>query len=121
MRLGVGNAMRRPIARAASTREIGFGVETEGAKKVVSASKSRCAVEARRQELAACLFNAESGLLYAPTMYRRSIYKHVPDRVLGQRHQFIENRPTPAQPNSTIGQVDAIDLLNRSAEMAHAD
>src|SRR5262249_32795652 len=40
-------------------------------------------------------FNPETGLLYANTMHRSSIYKHLPikERIVGQRYQFIENRP----------------------------
>jgi len=55
----------------------------------------------------------KTGLLYAPTMHRGGIYKHLPikDRVVGQRYQFIENRPIPAAPDSAIGHVDAIDPL----------
>jgi hypothetical protein len=43
-------------------------------------------------------FNPETGLLYAPTMHRGGLYKHLPvkDHVVGQRFQFIENRPTPS-------------------------
>ena len=49
-------------------------------------------------------FNPETGLLYAPTMHRGGIYKHLPikDRVVGQRYQFIENRPTPAAPPEAV-------------------
>lgn len=58
-------------------------------------------------------YNPETGLLYANTMHRGGIYKHLETKpyVAGQRYQFIENRPTPVQPGEAIGHVDAIDPL----------
>ena len=42
-------------------------------------------------------FNPETGLLYANTMHRGGIYRHVETKphVSGQRYQFIENKPAP--------------------------
>ena len=58
-------------------------------------------------------FNPETGLLYAPTMHRGGFYKHLPvkDHVVGQRFQFIENRPTPVKPGDAIGHIEALDPL----------
>jgi alcohol dehydrogenase (cytochrome c) len=58
-------------------------------------------------------FNPETGLLYANTMHRSSLYKHMPikDHVVGQRYQFIENRPGPIADGEAIGHVDAVDPL----------
>jgi alcohol dehydrogenase (cytochrome c) len=58
-------------------------------------------------------YNPETGLLYANTMHRGGIYKHLETKpyAAGQRYQFIENRPTPIQPGEAIGHVDAIDPL----------
>ena len=58
-------------------------------------------------------FSPETGLLYANTMHRGGLYKHLPvkPRVVGQRYQFIENRPAPAAPGEAIAHVDAIDPL----------
>ena len=58
-------------------------------------------------------FNPETGLLYAPTMHRGGFYKHLPvkDHVVGQRFQFIENRPTPVKPGDAAGHIEALDPL----------
>ena len=58
-------------------------------------------------------FSPETGLLYASTMHRGGIYKHLPvkEHVAGQRYQFIENRPLPVVPGTAIAHVDAIDPL----------
>jgi len=95
-------------------KETGRPVETEVAKKVRAGEEVEMWPSTRGgKNWPHASFNPETGLLYAPTMHRGGIYKHLPvkDRVPGQRYQFIENRPTPAQPNSAIGHVDAIDPL----------
>ncbi|MFL5104675.1 MAG: PQQ-dependent dehydrogenase, methanol/ethanol family, partial [Xanthobacteraceae bacterium] len=58
-------------------------------------------------------FNPETGLLYANTMHRGGIYKHLPtkERIVGQRYQFIENRPAPVAAGEAIAHVDAIEPL----------
>ena len=45
-------------------------------------------------------FNPETGLLYANTMHRGGIYRHIETKphVSGQRYQFIENKPAPIDP-----------------------
>src|SRR5262245_62283945 len=46
-------------------------------------------------------------------MHRAGIYKHLPIKefVVGQRYQFIENRPAPIAAGEAIGHVEAIDPL----------
>jgi alcohol dehydrogenase (cytochrome c) len=58
-------------------------------------------------------FNPETGLLYANTMHRGGIYRHVETKphVSGQRYQFIENKPTPVAEGAAIAHVDAIEPL----------
>jgi alcohol dehydrogenase (cytochrome c) len=58
-------------------------------------------------------FNPETGLLYANTMHRGGIYRHIETKphVSGQRYQFIENKPTPIEPGAAIAHVDAIEPL----------
>ena len=58
-------------------------------------------------------FNPETGLVYAPTMHRGGIYKHLPvkEHVTGQRYQFIENRQAPVALGTAIAHVEAIDPL----------
>jgi alcohol dehydrogenase (cytochrome c) len=58
-------------------------------------------------------FNPETGLLYANTMHRGGIYRHVETKphMAGQRYQFIENKPTPVEPGTAIGHVEAIEPL----------
>jgi alcohol dehydrogenase (cytochrome c) len=58
-------------------------------------------------------FNPETGLLYANTMHRGGIYRHVETKphVSGQRYQFIENKPTPVAEGTPIAHVDAIEPL----------
>jgi len=56
-------------------------------------------------------FKPETGFLYAPTMHRGGVYKHLPvkEHVVGQRYQFIENRPAPVAPGTAIAHVEAMD------------
>jgi alcohol dehydrogenase (cytochrome c) len=58
-------------------------------------------------------YNPDTGLIYANTMHRGSLYKHLPTKphVLGQRYQFIENRQAPVGPDGAVGHVDAIEPL----------
>ncbi len=59
-------------------------------------------------------FNPETGLLYANTMHRGGIYRHIETKpyVVGQRYQFIENKPAPiSPPGAAIAHVDAIEPL----------
>jgi alcohol dehydrogenase (cytochrome c) len=58
-------------------------------------------------------FNPETGLLYANTMHRGGLYKHlaIKERIVGQRYQFIENRPAPIAQGEAIAHVDAIEPL----------
>jgi alcohol dehydrogenase (cytochrome c) len=58
-------------------------------------------------------YNPETGLIYANTMHRGGIYKHLPTKphVVGQRYQFIENRPAPVAAGTAIAHVDAIEPL----------
>jgi alcohol dehydrogenase (cytochrome c) len=58
-------------------------------------------------------YNPDTGLIYANTMHRGGIYKHLPTKphVVGQRYQFIENRPAPVAPGTAIAHVDAIEPL----------
>ena len=58
-------------------------------------------------------FNPETGLLYANTMHRGGIYRHVETKPheSGQRYQFIENKPTPVAEGTPIAHVDAIEPL----------
>jgi alcohol dehydrogenase (cytochrome c) len=58
-------------------------------------------------------FNPETGLLYANTMHRGGIYRHVETKphMAGQRYQFIENKPAPAEPGTPIAHVEAIEPL----------
>ena len=58
-------------------------------------------------------FNPETGLLYANTMHRGGIYRHVETKphVSGQRYQFIENKPAPIAQGAAIAHVDAIEPL----------
>ncbi len=58
-------------------------------------------------------FNPETGLLYANTMHRGGIYRHIETKphVSGQRYQFIENKPTPIAEGAAIAHVDAIEPL----------
>jgi alcohol dehydrogenase (cytochrome c) len=67
-------------------------------------------------------FNPETGLVYAPTMHRGGIYKHLPvkEHVVGQRYQFIENRPAPVAPGTAIAPCRGDRSLNRAEEVARA-
>lgn len=59
-------------------------------------------------------FNPETGLLYANTMHRGGIYRHIETKphTVGQRYQFIENKPAPIDPpGAAIAHVDAIEPL----------
>jgi alcohol dehydrogenase (cytochrome c) len=58
-------------------------------------------------------YNPETGLLYANTMHRGGIYRHTETKpyMAGQRYQFIENKPTPAEPGTPIAHVEAIEPL----------
>ena len=59
-------------------------------------------------------FNPETGLLYANTMHRGGIYRHIETKphVSGQRYQFIENKPAPIDRRARpIAHVDAIEPL----------
>jgi alcohol dehydrogenase (cytochrome c) len=58
-------------------------------------------------------FNPETGLLYANTMHRGGIYRHIETKphMAGQRYQFIENKPTPVEPGTPIAHVEAIEPL----------
>ncbi len=58
-------------------------------------------------------FNPETGLLYANTMHRGGIYRHIETKphVSGQRYQFIENKPTSVESGTPIAHVDAIEPL----------
>jgi alcohol dehydrogenase (cytochrome c) len=44
-------------------------------------------------------------------MHRGGVYKHLPvkEHVVGQRYQFIENRPAPVAPGTAIAHVEAMD------------
>src|SRR5262249_37352151 len=59
-------------------------------------------------------FNPQTGLLYANTMHRGGIYKHLPikERIAGQRYQFIENKAAPVADGEAISHVDAIEPLS---------
>ena len=59
-------------------------------------------------------YNPETGLLYANTMHRGGIYRHIETKPhqLGQRYQFIENKPAPIDPpGGPIAHVEAIEPL----------
>jgi alcohol dehydrogenase (cytochrome c) len=58
-------------------------------------------------------FNPQTGLLYANTMHRGGIYRHIEVKpwVAGQRYQFVENRVAPLPPGEALAHMDAIDPL----------
>jgi alcohol dehydrogenase (cytochrome c) len=92
----------------------GRPVETDVAKKVRAGEQVEMWPSTRGgKNWPHAAYNPETGLLYANTMHRGGIYKHLETKpyVAGQRYQFIENRPTPVQPGDAIGHVDAIDPL----------
>src|SRR5215213_6125020 len=92
----------------------GRPVETEVGKKVRTGEQVEMWPSTRGgKNWPHAAYNPETGLLYANTMHRGGIYKHLETKpyVAGQRYQFIENRPTPVQPGEAIGHVDAIDPL----------
>ena len=68
---------------------------------------------ARRQELAACRIQPETGLLYANTMHSARLFRHLPTGpyVPGQRFQFIENLSAKQPDGEPVGHVDAIEPL----------
>jgi alcohol dehydrogenase (cytochrome c) len=59
-------------------------------------------------------YNPETGLLYANTVHRAGIYRHLETKPYksGQRYQFIENKPVPPEPGAAIAHVDAIEPLS---------
>jgi len=94
--------------------ETGRPVETEVGKKVRAGEQVEMWPSTRGgKNWPHAAYNPETGLLYANTMHRGGIYKHLETKpfVSGQRYQFIENRPAPVQPGEVIGHVDAIDPL----------
>jgi alcohol dehydrogenase (cytochrome c) len=58
-------------------------------------------------------FNPQTGLLYANTMHRGALYRHIEVKpwVAGQRYQFVENRVAPLPPGEAPAHMDAIDPL----------
>ncbi len=94
--------------------ETGRPVETEVGRKVRAGEQVEMWPSTRGgKNWPHAAFNPETGLLYAPTMHRAGLYKHLPikERLVGQRYQFIENRPAPVAPGEAVGHVDAIDPL----------
>ena len=94
--------------------ETGRPVETEVGRKLRAGEQVEMWPSTRgAKNWPHAAFNPEKGLLYANTMHRGGLYKHLPvkDHVVGQRYQFIENRPSPIAQGDPIGHVDAIDPL----------
>lgn len=94
--------------------ETGRPVETDVAKRLRAGEEVELWPSTRgAKNWPHAAFNPETGLLYANTMHRGGIYKHLPikDFVPGQRYQFIENRPAPLPDGEALGHVDAIDPL----------
>jgi alcohol dehydrogenase (cytochrome c) len=92
----------------------GRPVETEVGKKVRAGEQIEMWPSTRGgKNWPHAAYNPETGLLYANTMHRGGIYKHLETKpfVAGQRYQFIENRPAPIQPGAAIAHVDAIEPL----------
>src|SRR5262245_6351491 len=95
-------------------KETGRPVETDVGKRVRAGEQIEMWPSTRGgKNWPHASFNPETGLLYAPTMHRGGIYKHLPikNHVVGQRYQYIENRPAPVQAGEAIAHVDAIDPL----------
>src|SRR5262249_2781043 len=94
--------------------ETGRPVETEVARKLRAGEQVEMWPSTRGgKNWPHAAFNPSTGLLYANTMHRGGIYKHLPikERVVGQRYQFVENRPAPIADGEAIGHVDAIEPL----------
>jgi len=95
-------------------KETGRPVETEVSLKVRAGEEVEMWPSTRGgKNWPHASFNPETGLLYAPTMHRGGIYKHlaIKDHVVGQRYQFIENKPSPIGDGEAIGHIEAISPL----------
>jgi alcohol dehydrogenase (cytochrome c) len=95
-------------------KETGRPVETDLGKKVRAGEQIEMWPSTRGgKNWPHASFNPQTGLLYAPTMHRAGMYKHLPikDRVVGQRYQFIENQPAQVALGTAIAHIDAIDPL----------
>ena len=85
--------------------ETGRPVETERRQEGCARARQieHVAVDARRQELAARRVQSRRPACSTPTpCIVGGIYKHLETKphVVGQRYQYIENRPTPAPPGA---------------------
>ena len=94
--------------------ETGGRVETEVGRKVRAHEEVELWPSTRGgKNWPHAAYNPDTGLIYANTMHRGSLYKHLPTNphVLGPRYQFIENRQAPVGPDGAVGHVDAIEPL----------